>query len=57
MQASLSFVFIKQFSLRIEVIHGQDADRASLKLAEAEREPVLDADAAGSHRSTSHSST
>ena len=48
MQASLSLV-IEKFSLRIEVIHGQDADRAPLKLAEAEREPVLDADAAGSH--------
>ena len=46
MQASLSLV-IEKFSLRIEVIHGQDADRAPLKLAEAEREPVLDADAAG----------
>ena len=49
MQASLSFVFIEKFSLRIEVVYSQDADRAPLKLAEAEREPVLDADAAGSH--------
>lgn len=29
MQASLSLVFIKQFSLRIEVVYGQDADRAT----------------------------
>ena len=48
MQASLS-LGIKQFSLRIEVVYSQDRDRAPLKLAEAEREPVLDADAAGSH--------
>ena len=53
MQASLSLVFIEKFSLRIEVVYGQDADRATLKLAEAEREPVLDADAAGSHFSFS----
>ena len=55
MQASLSLVN-EQFSLQIQIIHGQwrpltgqDADRAPLKLAEAEGEPVLDADAAGSH--------
>ena len=48
MQASLSLV-IEKFSLRIEVVYSQDADRAPLKLAEAECEPVLDADAAGSH--------
>ena len=56
MQASLSFVFIEKFSLWIEVVYSQDRDRAPLKLAEAECEPVLDADAAGSHHSTSHSS-
>ena len=54
MQASLSFVFIEKFSLRIEVVCSQDRDRATLKLAEAEGEPVLDADAAGSHVSFSN---
>ena len=57
MQASLSFVFIEKFSLRIEVVHGQDADRAPLKLAKAEGEPVLDAGAAGTRLRRSRKSS